>query len=37
VAAARHAVLDVRTRPGSAPARALALGGVAGGAAGSTG
>jgi anti-anti-sigma factor len=25
VAAARHAVLDVRTRPGSAPARALAL------------
>jgi anti-anti-sigma factor len=29
VAAARHAVLDVRTRPGSAPARALSLGGVA--------
>jgi anti-anti-sigma factor len=28
VAAARHAVLDVRTRPDSAPARALALGGV---------
>jgi anti-anti-sigma factor len=28
VAAARHTVLDVRTRPGSAPARALALSGV---------